>query len=58
MASMTASAYALFAHLITPHGWTRFGDNYFDLLPGETRTVIIENPAVRLKPVDVTARSF
>jgi beta-mannosidase len=57
-ATVTASAYALFAHLIVPHGWTRFSDNYFDLLPGESRTIRIENPDVALRPEDVTARSF
>ena len=57
-ATVTASAYALFTHLITAHGWTRFSDNYFDLLAGERRTIRIENPEALLRPEDVTARSF
>ena len=57
-ATLTASAYALFAHLIVPYGWTRFSDNHFDLLAGESRTIMIENLNVQLRPEDVTARSF
>jgi beta-mannosidase len=57
-ATLTASAYTLFAHLLTPHGWTRFSDNYFDMLPGERRTIVISNPDIDLRPGDVTVRSF
>jgi len=57
-ATLTAQAYVLFAHLIVPHGWTRFSDNYFDLRPGESRTVTIESLDAWLRPEDLTARSF
>jgi len=57
-ATVTAPAYALFAHLLVPHGWTRFSDNYFDLLPGESRTIMISNANAALRPEDVTARSL
>jgi len=55
---LTATAYTLFAHLIVPHGWTRFSDNHFDLMAGETRTVMVSNPDVVLRPEDVTVRTF
>jgi len=56
--TLTAPAYALFAHLLVPHGWTRFSDNYFDLLAGESRTIRVSNADVVLRPEDVTARCF
>jgi beta-mannosidase len=56
--TLTAPTYALFVHLLVPYGWTRFSDNYFDLLPGEARTIMISNPDVVLRPEDVTVRSF
>jgi hypothetical protein len=56
--TLTAPAYTLFAHLLVPHGWTRFSDNYFDMLAGEVRTIRVSNPDVMLRPEDVTVRSF
>jgi len=56
--TLTATAYALFAHLLVPHGWTRFSDNHFDLLPGERRTITVSNADVVLRPQDVTVRGF
>jgi len=55
--TLQAPAYTLFAHLIVPHGWTRFSDNHFDLLAGERRTITVSNPDVVLRPEDVTVRS-
>ena len=57
-ATITASAYTLFTHLIVPLGWTRFSDNYFDMLPGEQRRITITNPDTPLRPQDVTVRCF
>jgi beta-mannosidase len=56
--TLTAPAYTVFVHLLVPHGWTRFSDNYLDLLPGEVRTITVSNPDVALRPEDVTVRSF
>jgi beta-mannosidase len=36
--------YAYFVHLSTPDDVTRFSDNYFDLEPDESRTVVVANP--------------
>ena len=35
----------VFAHHVTIHGDYKFSDNYFDLLPGETREVTVYNTA-------------
>ena len=55
--TVSAPAYAYFTHILVPHGWTRFSDNYFDLRPGERRTIKVSNAGVELKPEDVTVRS-
>ena len=55
--TVIAPAYAYFTHLLTPHGWTRFSDNYFDLRPGERRVITVSNAGVELRPEDVTVRS-
>ena len=51
---LRAAAYAYFVHLVVPHEATRFSDNYFDLEPGERRTITITNSAVPLSPDGVT----
>jgi hypothetical protein len=38
-----APVYAYFVHLEVPDEATSFSDNYFDLEPGEERTVIVTN---------------
>lgn len=48
------AAYTLFVHLLVPHGATRFSDNYFDLAPGERRTITVTNRMVPLSPEQVT----
>jgi beta-mannosidase len=55
--TLSAAAFACFVHLIVPHEATRFDDNYFDLEPGERRTVTVTNPEVALTPDMVTVRS-
>ena len=42
--------YAYFVHLSVPDEATRFGDNYFDLEPGEGRTIAVTNPGRTLAP--------
>ncbi len=48
--------YVYFAHLIVPDEHTRYTDNYFDLRPGETRTITVTNPLTPLSPAMVTVR--
>jgi beta-mannosidase len=55
--TLTAPAFAYFVHLIIPHETTVFSDNYFDLEPGETRTIEVTNPDIRLTPDMVTIRA-
>jgi beta-mannosidase len=55
--TVSASSYAYFTHLLVPHGWTRFSDNYFDLRPGERRVITVSNAGVALRPEDVVVRS-
>jgi hypothetical protein len=40
-------------HLITPDETTRFSDNYFDLEPGESRTIAVANEQGNLAPETV-----
>jgi beta-mannosidase len=40
---LKAPVYAYFVHLEVPDEATSFSDNYFDLEPGEERTVIVTN---------------
>jgi beta-mannosidase len=51
-----APAYAYFVHLEIPAEATRFSDNYFDLKPGEERTISVTNPRVSLRPEAVEVR--
>jgi beta-mannosidase len=50
-------AYAYFVHLTVPHEATRLSDNYFDLEPGERRTVQITNPGSSLSSNQVSLGS-
>jgi len=38
---ITASTYLHFVHLLVPDEQASFSDNYFDLLPGETREITV-----------------
>jgi hypothetical protein len=42
---LTSPGYAFFVHLTHASEFTHFSDNYFDLAPGETRTVKVWNEA-------------
>lgn len=42
---LRSRGYAYFVHLITPDETVRFGDNYFDLEPGEERTLTLTGRA-------------
>jgi beta-mannosidase len=45
-----APAYLYYVHVIVPDEHTCFSDNYFDLVAGETRTVVVTNQKVPLTP--------
>jgi beta-mannosidase len=51
---LQASEYAYFVHLITPDEAACFSDNYFDLEPGESRTIVVTNEQGNLTPEMVT----
>jgi beta-mannosidase len=53
---LRASVYLYYVHLIVPDENTRFSDNYLDLEPGETRTIIVTNPKVRLAQDMISVR--
>jgi beta-mannosidase len=53
---LTSRTFAYFVHLVVPFEDTVFSDNYFDLLPGETRVVGIMNSAREVRSEDVTVR--
>jgi beta-mannosidase len=52
-----AGAYAYFVNIGVPHAGTKFSDNFFDLEPGERRTIAVTNSAHPLSPQDLTIRS-
>ncbi len=47
---LRAVAYTFFLHLSVPDEHTGFTDNYFDLEAGESRSIIITNTSITLKP--------
>src|SRR5205085_354805 len=47
-----ATRYVYFAHVTSPHETTRFSDNYFDLLPGEAREIVANDPTRSLRAED------
>jgi beta-mannosidase len=47
---LRASAYAYFVHVEVPDEAARFSDNYFDLEPGEERTVVVTNARSPITP--------
>ena len=49
-----AAAYDVLVHLTTPHEGTHYSDNYFDLAPGERRSITLTNATTDLHPKDVT----
>ena len=52
--NLRASAYAYFVHVIVLHEATRFSDNYFDLQPGASRSIVVTHPTISLSPDSVT----
>jgi beta-mannosidase len=54
---LATATYLYFVHITTPHGWTYFSDNYFDMRCGETRTIIVRNPGMEISPQDVQIAS-
>ncbi len=53
-----ADAYALFVNLALSEPTARFSDNYFDLAPGEARTITISAPGVMLTAEQVTLQTW
>jgi hypothetical protein len=51
---LRASEYAYFVHLTTPDEAACFSDNYFDLEPVESRTIIVTSEQGNLAPEMVT----
>jgi beta-mannosidase len=51
---LRASEYAYFVHLITSDEAARFSDNYFDLEPGESRTIVVASEQDNLAPETMT----
>ncbi|WP_119071061.1 beta-mannosidase [Aggregatilinea lenta] len=54
---ISADKYAYFVNLSVPHEGTAFSDNYFDLEPGEQRTITVTNANVPLRPDMLTVKS-
>jgi beta-mannosidase len=52
-----ATTFAYFVHLIVRHEATRFSDNYFDLEPGESRTITVTNLQIALSADLLTVRA-
>ena len=51
---LRASEYAYFVHLTVPDETVCFSDNYFDLEPGERRTIVATNEQSNLVPETMT----
>ncbi len=51
-----ATGYAYFVHLLSPDDATRFGDNYFDLAPRESRAITVTNASAPLSPDSIEVR--
>lgn len=53
--TVKASDYVYFFHLTHPSEYTRYSDNYFDVEPGEKRTIRVWNDREPLRAEDITA---
>ena len=56
--TLTGTGYHHFVHLLATDARTTFSDNYFDLQPGETRTVRVAAAGTALTPASITLGSF
>ena len=56
--TLTGTGYHYFVHLLAAHAGATFSDNYFDLRPGETRTIRVAAAGAELTPADLTLGSF
>jgi beta-mannosidase len=54
--TLQAPGYAYFVHLEVPDEATRYSDNFFDLEPGEGRTICVTNAKRPLRPEMVEVR--
>jgi len=52
--TLTATNYVYGARLLCSHPATRFSDNFLDLCMGESRSIMVSNPAIELTPRDLT----
>ncbi len=48
--TLTSEGYVFFVHLLSPSEETFFSDNYFDMEPGEERTISVTNPELPIQP--------
>jgi beta-mannosidase len=53
---VNSSAYLYYVHIVVPDEHTHFSDNYFDLAPGESCTVIVTNKKIALNTDMVSVR--
>jgi beta-mannosidase len=54
--TVSAKAHLWFVHLLVNDEATRFSDNYFDLMAGETRRITVTHPSDALTEADVPIR--
>ena len=54
--TLRATGYSYFVHLEVPDEATRYSDNFFDLEPGEERTISVTNARKSLRPEMVEVR--
>lgn len=54
--TLSATGYALMVNLQVPDENTRYSDNFFELQPGQSRTIKVSNEAVALTPDMITVR--
>lgn len=48
--AFVSEGYAFFVHLLSPREDTHFSDNYFDMEPGEQRTITVINQVLPVQP--------
>lgn len=53
LVELVAPAHLYFVHLRVPQDWTHFSDNYFDMRPGQRRTIVVRHDSVALRPSDI-----
>lgn len=54
--TLSATGYAFFVNLHVPDEATQYSDNFFDLGPGESRTITVTNATLALTPEQIAVR--